>query len=104
MGRDVDHSARRSLHPLWELVASAGKLLGDSAGVRRRVNSDSTAPVEWYVRHTTGCLVALASRLKLLSIADAIADLRQRVERYMPGNTFAARVHAELVRLGNGNA
>ena len=27
-------------------------------------------------------------------------DLRQRVERYMPENALATRVHAELVRLG----
>jgi hypothetical protein len=98
--RDDDNSARRSVHPLWEVVTSAGKLLGDPAGVTRQVNADSTAPVEWYVRHITGCLVALASRLKLVSIADAIADLRQHVERHMPENAFAARVHAELVRLG----
>ena len=77
-----------------------GKLLGDPAGVTRQVNADSTAPVEWYVRHITGCLVAFASRLKLVSIADAITHLRHRMEHYMPENAFAARVHAELVRMG----
>jgi len=91
---------RGGLHPVWELVTSAGKLMDDPAGVTRQVNADNTAPVEGYIRHITGCLVALASRLKLVNISDAIADLRQRVERYMPQNAFAARVHAQLVRLG----
>ena len=36
------------------------------------------------------------------SVADAIADLRQRVERCMPEVAFAARVHVELVRSGVG--
>jgi hypothetical protein len=47
--------------------------------------------------------VSFASRLNLVSVADAIADLRQRIARYMPENAFAARVHAELVRLGIPN-
>jgi hypothetical protein len=94
------NSARRSLHPLWELVCSAGALLGDPAGVSRSVRSDASAPVEWYVRHIAGCLVGFASRLNLTTLAEALGRLRLCVEGYMPQAAFAARVQAEWIRLG----
>jgi hypothetical protein len=97
---DDANSARRSLHPLWELVCSASALLGDPAGVSRSVRSDASAPVEWYVRHIAGCLVGFASRLNLTSLAEALGRLRLCVEASMPPNAFAARVQAEGIRLG----
>jgi hypothetical protein len=48
----------------------------------------------------TGCLVAFAARLNVPAMDHALERLRQCVQRHMPHNAFAARVHAELVRMG----
>jgi hypothetical protein len=52
------------------------------------------------VRVASGCLVALAARLKLSELPDVLTTLRQRAGEYLPEVTFAQRVQAEAIRLG----
>ena len=97
---DDANSTRRTLHPLWAAVQSAAALLGDPALVARRFQSDATAPVDWYVAHIAGCLVAFAARLNLAALTDALRMLQVFVHAHLPPPAFAARVQAELIRLG----
>jgi hypothetical protein len=62
--------------------------------------SDATAPIQWHVAHILGCLVALAARLKVSELPDALAALRQLAGEYLPEAAFAQRARAEAIRLG----
>jgi hypothetical protein len=66
----------------------------------RRGRSEATAPVEWYVSHIAGCLVGFASRLNVAGLADAVGMLSVYLLGHLPPQAFAARVQAELIRLG----
>jgi hypothetical protein len=99
---DDANSARRTLHPLWAVVQAAAAALGDPAALNRQTASDATAPIAWYVAHILGCLVALAARLQLPALPDALAALRELAGDYLPPQAFAARVQAEGIRLGLG--
>ena len=82
------------------LVQSAAGILGDPALALRRIHSDASAPVSWYVAHIAGCLVGFASRLNVAGLADALRILQVHLYAHLPPNAFAARVQAELIRLG----
>ena len=70
----------------------------------RRVQSQATAPVEWYVQHIAGCLVGFAARLNLPALPDALGAFQHCAGVHMPPAAFTARVQAELIRLGMGGA
>jgi hypothetical protein len=97
---DNANTSRRSLHPLWVLVQSATGTLGDPGLTLRRIPSDASAPVSWYVAHIAGCLVGFASRLNIAGLADALRMLQVHLHAHLPPQAFAARVQAELIRLG----
>ena len=97
---DGQNTSRRSLHPLWSLVQWAAGILGDPALALQRVASDASAPVSWYVAHIAGCLVGFAARLNLTGLADALRMLQIQLYAHLPPQAFAARVQAELIRLG----
>ena len=98
--QDDANASRRSLHPLWALVQSASSLLGDGSLLLRRTQSESTAPVEWYVAHILGCLVGLAARVNVAQLADALVVLGNLAAEYQSPQAFAARVQVEAIRLG----
>ena len=97
---DDANSARRTIHPLWAMVQSAGDLLGDPADVTRHIKSDATAPVDWYVHHMAGCLVGFAARQNIKGMADALRALEGLAGTHMPPAAFAARVQSQVIRLG----
>jgi hypothetical protein len=68
------------------------------------VASDASAPVSWYVAHIAGCLVGFASRLNIDGLADALRRLQVHLHAHVPPHAFAARVQAELIRLGIASA
>jgi len=97
---DNENTTRRSLHPLWALVQSATGILGDPGLALRRIHSDASAPVAWYVAHIAGCLVGFASRLNVAGLAEALRMLQVHLYHHLTPQAFAARVQAELIRLG----
>jgi hypothetical protein len=98
--RDNENTTRRTVHPLWALVQSAAGILGDPSLELRHIPSDATAPVSWYVAHIAGCLVGFASRLNATGLAEALRMLQVHLHRHVTPQAFAARVQAELIRLG----
>ena len=101
---DDDNTTRRTIHPLWTLVQSAAGILGDPGLALRRIASDASAPVSWYVAHIAGCLVGFASRLNAGGLAQALRLLHVHLYAHLPPRAFTARVQAELIRLGMTNA
>jgi hypothetical protein len=97
---DNPNTTRRTVHPLWALVQSAAGILGDPSLSLRRIPCDASAPVSWYVAHIAGCLVGFASRLNIAGLADALRMLQVHLHAHLPPQAFAARVEAELIRLG----
>ena len=81
-------------------MQSAAGILGDPGLSHRRIHSDATAPVAWYVAHIAGCLVGFASRLNVAGLAEALRMLQVHLHRHLTPQVFAARVQAELIRLG----
>ena len=81
-------------------MQSAAGLLGDPALSLRRIPSEASAPVAWYVAHIAGCLVGFASRLNVAGLAEALRMLQVHLHAHLPPQAFAARVRAESIRLG----
>jgi hypothetical protein len=99
------HPAIQGLFP--RLGSFTGGLLdvtGEIALALRRIPSDASAPVSWYVAHIAGCLVGFASRLNVGGLGDALRMLQVHLHAHLPPQDFAARVQAELIRLGIGTA
>ena len=98
---DDGNTTRRTVHPLWEIVAEGASRFGDVQPVARKPR-EGTAQGEWYVRNIAGLIASWSAKQ-----APPIADVEGALEHLIPllkqcyqSKPFAERVKIKAIRSG----
>jgi hypothetical protein len=96
---DNANTTRRTPLPWWKEVQAVAEHLGRYGSLQRH-RCSSTAPVDWYVSHISGCLVPFAVRLGLRDFEVALDHLAEAVRSHWAARDFDTRWKVETIRHG----